>query len=64
MGFNNDGVKVVAERLKEMEESRSHDSRLTTHDSSSVATLEKIKSLPMKMPGRIMKFVLKNCILM
>ena len=33
MGFNNDGVKVVAERLKEMEEIplTTHDSRLTTH---------------------------------
>src|SRR5215471_1968622 len=32
MGFNNDGVKVVAERLRKWRKTRAH-SQLTTHDS-------------------------------
>src|SRR6185503_3797089 len=45
MGFNNDGVKVIVERLRKWNEG-------------------KTRSLLMKMHGRIMRFVLKNCITM
>ena len=66
MGFNNDGVKVVAERLKRMERVRAGSAvrDVTTHDSLSAVILVKTRSLRMKMPGKITKFVLKNCILM
>ncbi len=66
MGFNNDGVKVIAERLRQWQ-SAVHSQQSTVdrlNDLSSVAISVKTKSLLMKMPGRIMKFVLKNCITM
>ncbi len=45
MGFNNDGVKVIAERLKKWKESHS---RLTTHDSRLIigGNIGKNKSTP------------------
>ena len=69
MGFNNDGVKVVAERLKKWKEQTVgvELSRLQTPDSPTHhwwKYWKKQNQLPMKMPGKIMKSVLKNCILM
>src|SRR5678809_933743 len=60
MGFNNDGVKVIAERLRQWQ-SKVNSQQSTATDSLSAVTSVKTRSLLMKMPGRIMKFVLKNC---
>ena len=56
MGFNNDGVTVVAKRLKEWKFSQ----QSTVNGLSSEATLEKTNKHPMKMHGGIMRYAFVN----
>jgi dihydroorotate dehydrogenase len=65
MGFNNDGVKVIAERLRQWQ-STVHSQQSTANSQRLIigGNIGKNKVTPMKMHGKIMRFVLKSCIIM
>ena len=74
MGFNNDGVEMVTQRLKKWRERNNKQltisnkqmakTSFTIHQCLLVAILVKIKARQMKKRGKIMRYALKNCIRM